>query len=47
MKILKVHPVWRGAVSPDKQRQEMLDNLDDQIADIFFISRGKSGRGVL
>ncbi len=47
MKILKVHPVWRGAVSPDKQRQEMLDNLDDQITDIFFISCGKSGRGIL
>ena len=44
MEIVKIEPVRRGRVRPDKERQEMLGHLDDQITDIFLFLQAEPGR---
>ena len=42
MKIGKIDTIWGGGVGGDEKRQEMLDDLDRQIAHILFHSRGET-----
>src|SRR5262245_54499766 len=43
MKIGEVEPIWRRAICTNKQREEMFDDLDRQIADQFLFRRPKLG----
>ena len=47
MKFPKIEPVRGSAVSPYKERKKMLKNLDNQIAEEFFMIPGKTGTWVL
>jgi len=38
MELREPNPVWRGGIGPHKQRQEVLEDFDRQIANAFLFS---------